>query len=339
MTTKAPVAVVLMQFGGPDTLEAVQPFLYNILNDADIIDIPLAPIFQPIFAWLISRKRAREVKEEYAEMGGKSPIVEMTNKQSDALQQYLDAVLGPNAIRTVVAMRYWNPFTEEALKQLIASKIEDVVLLPLYAQYSRANAGSSYNEWDRVKKRLGAKFNERRVNEYKTQPKYIASLNRRIDEALERFADPSDVFFLFSAHGTPVDFVTKGDPYSHHINDTVNAIMALRKNDHKHQLAYQSKLGPKKWLEPSTTATVTALGRNGIKKMLVIPVAFVSDHIETMQELNVEERENAITNGVEQFEMTEGLNDSPLFIESLAEIALAELAQLRPDLIPPTIAL
>ncbi len=333
MSRNAPAAVVLLQFGGPDSLEAVQPFLYNILNDADIIDIPFAKVMQPIFAWVISRKRNREVKEEYAEMGGKSPIVEMTDKQSAALQDYLDVVLGPGAVRTVVAMRYWKPFTEEAMKQLVTSKIEDVVLLPMYAQYSRANAGSSYNEWDRVKKRLGATFNERRVVEFKTHPKYIASLNRRIDEALERFADPSDVFFLFSAHGTPQDFVTQGDPYSHHIKDTANAVMAARNDGHKHQLAYQSKLGPKKWLEPSTTATVTKLAKEGIKKMLVIPVAFVSDHIETVQELNVEERENALENGVEQFEMTEGLNDSPLFIEALADIALAQLAELRPDLV------
>ncbi len=337
MRTNASAAVVLMQFGGPDSLDAVQPFLYNILNDADIIDIPFAKVLQPLFATVISRKRAREVREEYEEMGGKSPIVEITQKQSDALQAYFDANLGTGAVKIVVGMRYWNPLTEVAVKQLVGANIKDVVLLPLYAQYSRANAGSSYNEWDRVTKRLGARFNERRVKEYKAHSKYVAAFNQRINEALERFADPNDVFLLFSAHGTPVDFVTAGDPYSQHINDTVNAIMSARGNDHPHQLAYQSKLGPKKWLEPSTTDSVVKLAKSGVKKMLVIPVAFVSDHIETVQELNVEERENAITNGVEQFEMTEGLNDSPMFIEALADIALAELALLRPDLIPGSV--
>jgi len=333
MSMNNSAAVVLLQFGGPDSLEAVQPFLYNILNDADIIDIPFAKVLQPLFATVISRKRAREVREEYEEMGGKSPIVEITHMQSEALQSSFDTILGQGAVSTVVGMRYWNPLIEVAVKQLMDANIRDVVLLPLYAQYSRANAGSSFNEWDRVTKRLSANFNERRVKEYKEHPKYIAAFNQRINEALKRFSDPSDVFLLFSAHGTPVDFVTGGDPYSQHINDTVNAIMNARGYDHPHQLAYQSKLGPKKWLEPSTTDTIEKLAKSGIKKILVIPVAFVSDHIETVQELNVEERENAVQNGIEQFEMTEGLNDSPLFIAALADIALAELATLRPDLI------
>jgi len=314
----------------------VQPFLYNILNDKDIIDIPLAPIMQPIFAWLISRKREREVRHEYEEMGGKSPIGEITAKQSAALQHALTRELGEGAVRTEIAMRYWKPFTEQTVCELMQRNITDVVLLPLYAQYSRANAGSSFNEWDRVVKRLGAKFNERRIREYKTNPKYIRALNARIDEALLRFDDPGDVFILFSAHGTPLDFVTGGDPYSHHINDTVNAVMQLRGGSNRHILAYQSKLGPKKWLEPSTTATVTKLANEGVKKLLVVPVAFVSDHIETIQELNVEERENALEHGVEQFEMTEGLNDSPLFIDALADLAINELAQLRPDLMVRT---
>lgn len=252
---KPKAAVVLLQFGGPDSLEAVEPFLFNLFNDSDIVELPFGPRFQKTFARIISKRRSKSVRLKYQEIGGKSPIVDKTFGQVEALQKYLDNILKEKVI-VKVAMRYWKPFTDQIISELQKEGIEDVVLLPLYAQYSKTNAGSSYNEWDRMLKKLHASFHERRIMEYRRDPKYLAALNERIDQALTKFKDPSKVFLLFSAHGTPIDMVERGDPYSHHIIDTMEALMDLRGRDLPYKLSYQSKVGPKKWLTPATDATV-----------------------------------------------------------------------------------
>lgn len=329
MIDRKPIAIVLQQFGGPDSLKAVQPFLYNLFNDTDIVEFPLGPRFQRLFATVISRTRAASVSKKYAEIGGKSPIVEKTCEQMLALQAYFNREYPELHVQVFLSMRYWRPFAREVVQLLQAYEIEDVVHLPLYAQFSRTNAGSSYNEWDRVAKRANVKFNERRIMSYHLDPQYLAALNERIDQALSRFPDPAKVRLLFSAHGTPLDMVERGDPYSHHIQETMEALMELRARDLEYQLAYQSKVGPKKWLEPSTTKTITALGQQGVKDLLVVPIAFVSDHIETLHELDIEERHNAESNGITNYVVMEGLNSSSLFIKALADLALAEIEQLR----------
>jgi protoporphyrin/coproporphyrin ferrochelatase len=200
--------------------------------------------------------------------------------------------------------------------------------LPLYAQYSKTNAGSSFNEWDRELARHHAHFTERRVREYYTHRKYLEAMNARIEEGLSQFEHAHDVFLLFSAHGTPVDMVERGDPYAAQIRETMEKIMALRAYDKHYTLSFQSKVGPKQWLTPSTTETLKDLGRLGIRNILVIPIAFVSDHIETLHELDIEERETATEAGIEHYRVMQGLNDHPLFIECLADIAVREIAAL-----------
>jgi ferrochelatase len=339
VTDNKPIAIVLLQFGGPDSLEAVEPFLFNLFSDPDIFQLPfrkkdgaggwINQRFQKLFAKNISSRRAPIVRKKYDEIGGKSPIVEKTNEQVQALQEFLDTH-HPELNATVrLAARYWNPLTSEAVQALVYEGIHDVVLLPLYAQYSSVNAGSSFNEWDRQAKHFGANFKDRRVREYYRHPKYIQSINARIDEALASFDKPENVYLLFSAHGTPLDLVKRGDPYSGQIKETMELVMSQRVHDKNYMLSFQSKVGPKKWLTPSTTKTITELGQKGITDLLVIPVAFVSDHIETLHELNIEARETAEHAGIKNFRVTEGLNDHPLFIECLVDIAIKEIHALK----------
>jgi ferrochelatase len=323
------LGIVLMQFGGPDSLEAVEPFLFELFNDPDIFELPFGPRFQKWLAGQISRRRAPGVAKKYGEIGGKSPIVELTNRQIDALRASLLVTHPELNANIYLAGRYWKPFTEDTVKRMMADGITDAVLLPLYAQYSSVNAGSSFNEWDRVTKRLGAAIHDVRIREYYRNAKYLAALNARIEEGLARFADPSRVYLLFSAHGTPVDIVERGDPYARQIRETMEAIMDLRGRSNTYSLSFQSKVGPKQWLTPSTTDTLKELGQTGVQDLLVIPIAFVSDHIETLHELGIEERHNAQANGIAHYEVMEGLNDHPLFIECLADLVVDAVHQLQ----------
>lgn len=325
---KGKTAVVVLQFGGPDSLDAVEPFLYNLFSDNDIIQIPFHFLLQKPIAKLISSRRSKSVREKYSEIGGKSPIVEKTHQQVAALQNRLDSEYGDGAIPVILAMRYWKPFTLSALEKVCELGVENIVFLPLYAQYSKTNAASSYNEWDRVKKKQGVDFNEKRIYYYHKNEKYIHGLNERIDEALGRFAKPDDVYILFSAHGIPIDLVFEGDAYPVHINETMEAIMNAREFKHQYSLSYQSKVGPKQWLTPSTEETLKLLGKNGIKKLLIVPIAFVSDHIETLHELDIELREIAQHAGIKEYQVTEGLNDSAVFIDALFDLVEKELKEI-----------
>jgi len=324
-----PKGVVLLQFGGPDSLESVRPFLFNLFMDGDIIKFPGGRLTQRLFAWGISTRRYKHLQEKYSEIGGKSPIVEKTFEQQQALQKMLDEKYGAGEVHVELAMRYWNPLTDVAIKNLQQKGISDIVLLPLYAQYSIANAGSSFNEWDRSKKRLHTSFNERRIFQYFDHPSYIKGFQERISQALEKFSDTSDVYILFSAHGTPIYFVEQGDPYAPQIKQTVELVMDGFRDKFPYSISYQSKVGPRKWLEPDTESTIEKLGEGGLKKLLVVPIAFVSDHIETVHELDIEAREEAEEAGIEEFIVSEGLNNSPYFIDTLLDIAGKELEQLR----------
>ncbi len=323
------VAVVLLQFGGPDSLDAVEPFLYNLFSDPDIFELPFGPRFQRFVAGQISSRRAPSVAKKYGEIGGKSPIVEKTEEQVMALQQLFDSAYPELNVSVRLAGRYWKPFTADTMKSLADEGFDDVVLLPLYAQYSKTNAGSSFNEWDRESAKQQKRFNERRIREYYKHPKYLASLNARIDEGLAQFENPDKVFLLFSAHGTPVDMVERGDPYAQQIRETMELLMSLRGHDRHYTLSFQSKVGPKKWLTPATTDTLKDLGRLGMTNVLVVPIAFVSDHIETLHELDIEERHTADKAGITNYRIMTGLNSHPLFIECLADVAIQEINAMR----------
>jgi len=324
MKTSRRSAVVLLQLGGPDSLDAVEPFLYNLFIDPDIIDLPLAFLFRKPLARMISRRRAPRVHEYYRRIGGRSPIARLTHRQAIALERRLSGMLD-GGVR--VAMRYWHPLTERVVTALKQDHIDRVVLLPLYPQYSRSTTGSSINEWRRVADRAGYAPELRIVEEYCDHPMYIRALVEQIRIALRRVrpAEREKVHIVFSAHGTPMKLVRAGDPYQSQIERTRDAVVKAGNFGLPHLLCYQSKVGPQKWLEPSLTGTVQQLAGLGVTHVLVVPLAFVSDHSETLYEINMEVRHEAKSLGIRYYDMTPALHTNPSFIGALADLAAAKL--------------
>lgn len=309
------IGVVLFQLGGPDRLDAVEPFLYNLFCDPEIINFMGAGIARKPLAKLIASRRAQVVRDHYEEIGGGSPIVDLTNRQARALASALE----PNFdARVVVAMRYWHPLTEEAIAQLRGESLDQLILLPLYPHYSFATTGSSLKEWQRLYRSNGIPV--RMVNDFHAHPLYIAALAERVNESLRAMNQPNGVHLLFSAHGLPLSLVEKGDPYPRQIEETIKLVLAAGGWPNAHTLCYQSRVGRQKWLEPSLTNTIDKLPAEGVRRLLVIPISFVTEHIETLHEINIEAREQAEARGVTEFRMMASLNDSPTFIRALADL-------------------
>jgi ferrochelatase len=317
-----PVGVVLFQLGGPDSLAAVEPFLYNLFCDPDIIDFPFSRIGRKPLAKLISSTRAKKAGHHYAAIGGGSPIRMFTERQARALQSRL-AHEGVEA-RCVVAMRYWHPFTAEAIAQLEEAEVDQVVLLPLYPQYSRTTTGSSLNEWQRL---WHGTVPISCVTDLYRDPLYIAAVVERIDQALARFPNPSVAELVFSAHSVPVSVIEKGDPYQCQIEKTVALVMERGAWPNAYRLCYQSKVGASRWLQPSLHKTLRELAGEKRRDVCIVPISFVSDHVETLGEIDHEAREEARALGLQNFEMTQGLNDSPKFIQALTNSVLASMGE------------
>jgi len=309
------LGVILFQLGGPDSIEAIEPFLYNLFCDPDIIDFPFARIARQPLARLISSRRAKHVAHHYAEIGGKSPLLEFTMRQADALETALRADFDA---RVAVAMRYWRPFTEEAILRLERHAPEEVVLLPLYPQYSKTTTGSSLNEWTRRYHPNGWNPRVHVVKEFYQDPAYLNSVVESVDRSMAGFSDPREVDVVFSAHSLPVSVVEKGDPYQRQIEHTTELVWQRGGWPARRHLCYQSKVGASKWLRPSMYETVKRLAAEGREHVLVVPISFVSDHVETLHEIEIEHREQARSLGIQDFRMVPGLNDSPAFIEALA---------------------
>lgn len=314
------VGVVLFQLGGPDTLEAIEPFLFNLFCDPDIIDFPFARIGRKPLAKLISATRAKKVQHHYQVIGGGSPIRRLTEQQARALQTALRHE-GLDA-HCFVAMRYWHPFTDEAIAQLCAADCDQVVLLPLYPQYSSTTTGSSLNEWQR---QFSLDLPVRCVEDFYRDPLYLEAVAERIRETLARFPGPERVELVFSAHSVPVAVIDKGDPYQRQIEETVELVMQRGGWPNRYRLCYQSKVGASKWLQPSLRATLRELAAQPGREICVVPISFVSDHVETLGEIDHEARELADSLGVTRFEMTAGLNDTPTFIAALARLVTGAL--------------
>jgi len=315
------IGVVLLNLGGPDSLSAVEPFLYNLFVDPDIINFPGSFLVRKPLAKLISSTRHPKIQEQYKQIGGKSPLKEFTLGQCRLLEIELNKKF---PAKVYAAMRYWHPFTEEVLDELEREGITKVILLPLYPQYSKATTLSSVKEWEKqLKLRGNTSIEWTLVEHYYDFPPYLDACIERINQGLDRFpADRRDqVDILFSAHGTPMKLVREGDPYSGHICETVCAVRERGGWKNPHRLCFQSKVGPQKWLTPSTPDTIDELAKEGSKMMLLVPIAFASDHLETLFEVGIEFRHEAEGKGVEQFEVTEGLNYSPKFIDALAQLA------------------
>ena len=317
------IAVVLFQLGGPDSPEAIEPFLCNLFSDPDIIDFPFARLARPTLARLIASRRAQHVRQHYARIGGRSPIRELTERQAAALERELRRTIDA---RCLVAMRYWNPSTAEALQQIQAQRFDQLVLLPLYPQYSKTTTGSSLNEWRRQCRAAAQDLGEARViPEFYNHALYIEAVVEKINLGLgelRRAGSPStdDVYLVFSAHGVPLKEIEEGDPYQAQIEGTVRSVLDRGRWPNPHRLCYQSRVGPGKWLQPALDSSLRQLADQGAEGVLVIPISFVTDHVETLYEIDIEARELAGKLGIPRFEVMPALNDSPLFIRTLADL-------------------
>ncbi len=324
MTAKKKIAVVLFQLGGPDSPDAVEPFLYNLFCDPDIIDFFGAWFARRPLARYIAKKRAADVRKNYNAIGGHSPIRLLTERQARALE----AALAPHYdAKCFIAMRYWNPLSAEAAAQVKAWDSPDVVLLPMYPHYSFATTASSLKEWQRVFHPNGNAPRERTVEKFFDHPLYIQSVVEKIALTLTHFDEPDRAHIVFSAHGLPLSLIERGDPYARQVAETVKLVMQRGAWKNRHTLCFQSKVGRRKWLTPSLTDTIARLAAAGEKHLLVVPIAFVTEHIETLSEINLEAREQAHQLGVEQFEMMPAVGDSPTFISALTELVLHSLSK------------
>ncbi len=314
------IAVVLFQLGGPDSPDAVEPFLYNLFCDPDIIPLgPLGGVLRKPLARWIARRRVKVVAEHYAAIGGQSPIRRLTERQAAKLEAALRPHVEPCV---VIAMRYWHPFTAEAVRQLDGAPLDALVLLPLYPHYSLATTGSSLKEWGRHYRPAQPPLPLHVIEQYYNHPAYVEALVEKIQVSLAHFDCPEEVHLVFSAHGLPLALIERGDPYQRQVQATVRLVLERGGWPSPHALCYQSKVGRQKWLKPSLAETIETLARAGTKRMLVIPITFVTEHIETLHEINMEAREQSERLGVEQFEMMPAVGDSPRFIAALADLVL-----------------
>lgn len=313
-------AVILFNLGGPDSLKAVRPFLYNLFSDPDIFKFPLGRISQKLFAWMISRRRATEASKNYAAIGGKSPILENTQEQAIALQLLL-AMEGEYDV--FVCMRYWHPLTKEVVKELKQKKYEQVILLPLYPQYSITTTGSSINEFSRQCKKLNYKPGIKIIKQWYDSQLYQDAITADIKSALASITDatPENTELLFSAHGLPKKIIAQGDVYQQQIEATVYAVNDKLKWPNT-TLCYQSRVGPLEWLQPYTEDVITEKADLGCKNMLVYPIAFTSDHVETLYELAIEYAKLAADAGITNYKVVPALNDHPDLIEALKELVM-----------------
>lgn len=346
---KLNIGVVLMNLGGPTSEDNIKTFLYNLFRDEDIIRLG-GGFLQDSLAGFISTIRSKKIVENYQEInyctkgctGSKhcfnrknkvvstccSPINGLTELQRRSLEKHLKQELPEHNVKVYTAMRYWLPFATQTMEDIREDGIDHVVLLPLYPQFSWTTSGSSFRDWEVIRKKqhtLDKHTNWREfvVKEYYQNRDYQRAMNERIDEALARIPEEhrDKTHFVFTAHGTPLAEVRSGDPYTKQIEATVESVMEMRDYDRPYWLGYQSRVGPQKWTQPNTVDLVFRLIRYGIRHVVMIPVAFVTDHIETAMELNVELREDIEDEGlhIDSLEVMSGINDHPLFMKALGD--------------------
>ena len=316
------IAVVLFNLGGPDDQASVKPFLFNLFNDPAIIGLP--GVVRTPLARLISSRREKSAQANYALMGGGSPLLPETRHQAAALEAALNARLSQDEVKVFIAMRYWNPLTQETAADVAVFGPDEVVLLPLYPQYSTTTTQSSLKAWNEAYAGSGI---SRAVCCYPHAGGWIEAQARVIADKLDEAGD-QPVRVLFSAHGIPEKLVTgKGDPYQEQVETTVAAVVARLEDERgpiDHAICYQSRVGPMKWLGPSTPDAIDQAGRDGVG-VVVAPIAFVSEHVETLVELDIEYGELAHEKGVSPYLRAPAVGDRTLFIDALADACLDAL--------------
>ncbi|SDP25400.1 ferrochelatase [Desulforhopalus singaporensis] len=313
--------IVLLNMGGPDRLDDVRPFLYNLFSDRSIIRLG-PPFLQKVIAWYIARKRAPKSRKLYEKIGGKSPLREISEAQGAALKKSLRQA---GDFEVTVAMRYWPPYASHAIEQLKACGVQNITLLPLYPHFSRATTGSSIDHFLACLEKSKWSVPVSCINSWPTEEAYVEVLAQHILQAAKVIGKKVQV--VYSAHSLPVSFIKEGDPYVDHIKATIAAVEKITLMRGK--LCFQSRSGPVEWLSPSTPEMITTLGKQGCRSIVMVPISFVSDHIETLYEIDILYRQQAMELGME-FVSTRGLNTSPLFIKALHRLALAGGNELTP---------
>jgi len=302
--------VLLLNMGGPDSLTAVKPFLYNLFSDPYIANFGF---MQKPLAWFISFFRAKKVKKAYEKIKGKSPLKEITTAQAIALEKALG-----NKFKVLPGMRYWHPFIEESLNEFKKANIKKIIALSLYPQFCSATTSSVI---EKFKQCANGYFEFKIISSWCDYPLFIEAWIEQIKQSFEKYGH--DCFVLFSAHGIPLSLYKKGDPYILEVERSVKAI-ANKMKLQQFKIGYQSRTGPVKWVKPSTEEIIEELAKNGNKKVLVVPVSFVSDHIETLYEIDIVYKKKAKDFGI-QLNRVDSLNTSPKFIEALKNLVLESL--------------
>jgi ferrochelatase len=309
-------AVILFNLGGPDKLENVEPFLFNLFNDPAIISVP--SIFRYPLAKFISKRRAPIAKNIYREIGNKSPILELTQDQAKSLESNL---LEKGDYKCFIAMRYWRPRASDVIKKVREYDPEEIILLPLYPQFSASTSGSSINEWNKICKKENYKVKTKTICCYPTENNFIESHISLIKKTL-KILENNNFKLIFSAHGLPENKVKNGDPYQWQIEATVKEIMSKMKNENlDYIISYQSRVGPLKWIGPSTEEVIIESSKEK-RGIVIAPVAFVSEHSETLVELDIEYKKLAKKNGCNFYKRVPALGIEENFIKGLAELVL-----------------
>jgi ferrochelatase len=319
------VGVLLLNLGGPEKLEDVGPFLFNLFSDPEIIRLPF-PWLQKPLAWFIASRRRKKSQENYRKIGGGSPLRRITEAQADALKEQLQA-LGQDA-KIYIGMRYWHPYTEEAIARIIQDGIEKLVILPLYPQFSISTSGSSF----RLLEKLWQEDPRLQQIEYTVIPSwykqsgYLQAMAELIAQEIDQLPNKEAAHVFFSAHGVPKSYVEEaGDPYQQEIEECTYLIMRTLDRPNAHTLAYQSRVGPVEWLQPYTEDAIPELATKGVQDLVVVPISFVSEHIETLEEIDLEYRELAEEAGIHNFRRVPALNTHPVFIKALADLVVDAL--------------
>ncbi|MDC6474048.1 ferrochelatase [Candidatus Pelagibacter ubique] len=326
-------AVILFNLGGPDKIENVEPFLFNLFNDPAILNLPT--ILRYPLAKLISNRRAPVAKKIYEELGGSSPILKLTKEQSEALEAKLNQTETYNEYKCFIVMRCWNPRANDVIEDVQLFDPEEVILMPLYPQYSAATSGSSIKEWKDVCKKNNYKVKTSTICCYPTDQNFI---NAHTKEIIKKIKDLKNFKLIFSAHGLPEKNIKKGDPYQWQVEQSVKKIVeSLNIQNLDWILSYQSRVGPLKWIGPSTEDIIVENSKLG-KHIVLVPIAFVSEHSETLVELDIEYKEIADANGCKNYTRVPALGINEDFIKAMSELIIKKNEyKLSENLYPPKI--
>ena len=324
-------AVILFNLGGPDKLDSVEPFLFNLFYDPAIINLP--KLFRYPLAKIISKRRTPIAKKIYKELGGSSPILKLTRKQSDALEKKLNQNKNKDLYKCFVVMRCWHPRAENVISEIKLYNPDEVILMPLYPQFSASTSGSSINEWKDICIKYNYKVKTSTICCYPTDENFI---NAHVENIKNKIGKNINEKLIFSAHGLPEKNIKNGDPYQWQIEQTVKSIVKkMNIRDLDYILSYQSRVGPLKWIGPSTDDIIIENSKLG-KNIIIVPIAFVSEHSETLVELDIEYKKIAEENGCKHYSRVPAIGINENYIKSMSELILnKEIYKFKKDIYPP----